>query len=595
VRDWGSAGLRLLVWWIAAPLVVAPMASSPGAEIEETPLGPLHDVMLSPTFSADGRHFAYVTPKADGSQVLVRQAAKAAQRAVMGAGVVLDGSRRRTVGSVSGATVAAVVDGQEGPEYQRIENLVICGDRMAYVAARPEGTAMVVDGREEGRLDEVREPVFSAGGRRLAYAARQGLEWLVVVDGEEGAGWDGVSAPVFSPDGSRLAQAAVAGEEWFVVVDGQRGPAFEVPGSARSLRPFVSDADGIVFSPDGRRIAYLAERDRKAVLVVDGQEWGEEGEGGRPIFSPDGSRVAWSTRKGREGWQVVVDGQAALHQGWVSHLTFSPDSRRLAYMVTYYRDGVYGGSSAVVVDGNEGPRYGDMKRWGKLLFSPDSRHLAYLAPRADQRGEVVVLDGEEQPFVPDGSRTLLFSPQSQLVYTTKGQGQFLVVDGDLSPAYYSVATGSICFTSDGSRMAYVARKLRTSEHVVVVDGEEGSGYRDIPGGTVLFSANGERFAYVARTDGGFVTVVDGVEGQVYDDIIAESLAFDATGKHLAYVGKQGGAWSVSVDGAPGPPFDGIVPNGPCFRPDGALEYLAHREGLLHRVRHPMGEPGGGDR
>lgn len=590
----GVPGLRLRVWWptaLAVSFLSVPISPSRSAEAEEAPLGPLHDVMLSATFSADGRHFAYVTPKAGKPRVLVRRAISRG-RAVMGAGVVLDGSRRRTVDGVSGATVAAVIDGREGPEYQRIESLVICGDRVAYVATRTEGTAMVVDGREEALFDDVREPVFSEAGRRLAYAARRGIDWFVVVDGEEGPVYEGVSAPVFSPDGGRIAHAALSGEKWFVVVDGQAGPSFDVPPAGRSLRSLVSDADDIVFSPGGQRVPYLAPRGRRKVVVVDGQEWPGEGEVGRPIFSPDGSRVAWLARKESEGWQVVVDGQAAPPGGHISHLTFSPDGQHMAYVLTHYMGDGYAGSSTVVLDGDEQGPYEPMRpERHELVFSPDSRHLAYLAETLQERRPVAVLDGEEQALVPDRSRTLLFSPRSQLVYAATGQHQFLVADGVPGPAYYSIAKGSICFTADGSRVAYVARKLRTSEYVVVVDGEEGTGYGDIPGGTVLFSPNGQRFAYVARADAGFVTVVDGAEGQVHDDIIAESLTFDASGKHFAYAAKQEGAWSVAVDEAQGPSFDGIVPNGPCFRRDGTLEYLAHREGVLYRVRHVVGEGG----
>jgi hypothetical protein len=41
----------------------------------------------------------------------------------------------------------------------------------------------------------------------------------------------------------------------------------------------------------------------------------------------------------------------------------------------------------------------------------------------------------------------------------------------------------------------------------------------------------------------------------------------------------------SRNGKKGPEYDEIVQNGPVFRQDGTLEYLAIQDGALYRVRH----------
>ena len=55
------------------------------------------------------------------------------------------------------------------------------------------------------------------------------------------------------------------------------------------------------------------------------------------------------------------------------------------------------------------------------------------------------------------------------------------------------------------------------------------------------------------------------------------------GYHVAYAAKKGSKRLVIVDGQEGPPYD-ESPILPTFRADGALEYLAVKDGVLLRVK-----------
>ena len=50
-----------------------------------------------------------------------------------------------------------------------------------------------------------------------------------------------------------------------------------------------------------------------------------------------------------------------------------------------------------------------------------------------------------------------------------------------------------------------------------------------------------------------------------------------------YVAEKDTKSFMVVDGQPGPEYDGIE-GGPTFQPDGSIEYLASRSGILYRVK-----------
>ncbi|MBC8874264.1 MAG: hypothetical protein H8E44_32920 [Planctomycetes bacterium] len=225
-------------------------------------------------------------------------------------------------------------------------------------------------------------------------------------------------------------------------------------------------------------------------------------------------------------------------------------------------------------------------------------------------------DKVDQPlFSPDGSRVAYRG--------VKGDTCVVVVDGQPSPEY-DRSYENIFFSSDSKRVAYIAK--RGEKKLVVVDGEPSLEYDDV--GSPVFSQDGLHVAYRARKGDKEWVILDGQAVAEHEGIGAKSPILSQLGNYLAYGVRNGKKVHVVVGETPGPEYDGIaqgssffgpdrfvpseitlVPMGPggmpdfgraradgttyrsttdcdpTFRPDGVLEYLAHRDGMLYRVKH----------
>jgi hypothetical protein len=114
-----------------------------------------------------------------------------------------------------------------------------------------------------------------------------------------------------------------------------------------------------------------------------------------------------------------------------------------------------------------------------------------------------------------------------------------------------------CFSSDGKRMAYVAR--RGLKVLAVVDGVEGKEYDHDD--TMMdkirltydirFSPDSQHVAYVAKEGGKQFLVLDGVEGKAYDQIWWYKSPFSPDSRRTAYLAWAGGKEYVVVDGQEG--------------------------------------------
>ena len=374
---------------------------------------------------------------------------------------------------------------------------------------------------------------LSPGATRSAYVRQKEGRFCAVIDGAEGALYDriGRAGVVFSPDGHHTAYAAEKDQRWRVIYDGNVGEPFD------SVRD-----ESITFGPLGDRIAFVAGRDGKMTVVIDG--------------NPGHAHAR------------VTDGS----------ITFSPDGLHAAYVAAD------DGAEFVVYDGVQGPAYASV---GPPRFSADSAHFAYAASDAERSH--VVLD-EKVEATRDGpgsirSASLTFSPDGRIAYVVAADGgkERVVFDGQDGKVYDRIFDNSITFNR-GRSPVYVANASGRAR--VVVDGTEIGVHAGVVPGSIRFSPDGRRVAYlVERADGGAAglrrcAAVDGVEGKPYD-WIGEPPVFSVDGLHVAYVAERrkpddsGFQSLLVVDGTESASPYPWIRGDPVFRVDGRrIAYLA---------------------
>ena len=219
-----------------------------------------------------------------------------------------------------------------------------------------------------------------------------------------------------------------------------------------------------------------------------------------------------------------------------------------------------------------------------IVFSEDSQRFAYAAETED--GWIVVVDGvHTRPWT--GIGEVLFGPRQQLVYVAADLGGWQVVlEGTPSASFEAVMQGSLTFSLDGCRLAFVV--VEGDLFRVVVDGEFGFLYEAI--GALRFGPDSERLAYVVRKgsqqylvldnqllgpfnlladftlgpngrlgmlvrdDDGWRTVIDGQTSEVFDNL--GSIQFSQGGQY-AYAAERDNSLFIIRDGEPSQPFSGV--------------------------------------
>ncbi len=429
------------------------------------------------------------------------------------------------------------VDKAEPGNYQ--QQITKDGCHFAYVLQQGGEIVVGLDGKSTKRPGKTNNYglVLSPDGSRVAYTESKDGKDIVFVDGKRGQQYDFVHALAFSPDSRRLAYAAHDGKKSFVVVDGKPGPQFA-----------SVEGESITFSDDGKRLGYIAVEAEKRFVVVDGLQ-GPKFDNVRYLrFSPDGKHVAYAAEEnsGTPEWKsfIVLDGQIGTkHQGGNTNSPlFSPDSKRLAYATGEKQTGF------VVVDGQAGPEYQTPP--SLIVFSPDSKRLAYVANN--------------------------YKPKMKC---------FLVLDGQAYAEYDLI--GNPIFSPDSKRLAFTANEKgegNYGKNFVVVDGKPGQKFNQGPR-QLTFSPDSKRVAYVTIVeDGGQFTVF--VDGQRVGKDFYETYnpTFSPNSRHVACRAfDEAGEFFILIDGLPGPKHDLIIENGPRFRADGSLEYLAVKDSILYRV------------
>ena len=210
-----------------------------------------------------------------------------------------------------------------------------------------------------------------------------------------------------------------------------------------------------------------------------------------------------------------------------------------------------------------------------IIFSEDSKRFAYAAET--DAGWVVIVDGvHSRPWT--GIGEILFGPRQQLVYVASDLEGWQVVLEDVPSAFFeSVMQGSITFSPDGCRLAFVVAEGNQSR--VVINGKLGPLYEGI--GALRFGLESKRLAYIVRkgthqylalddrllgpfnliadftlgpngqlgmlvrSDDGWRAVIDGQESEVFDNL--RSIQFSQGGQY-AYAAERDDSWFIIRDG-----------------------------------------------
>ncbi|MCG3179491.1 MAG: hypothetical protein BIFFINMI_01826 [Phycisphaerae bacterium] len=497
------------------------------------------------------------------------------------------------------------VDGKTDAEYDRVVYGTVKfspdSRRLGYIAVKGNRQTAVVDGKELGEGDEIRELAFSPDSRHVAFVCRTGAKKTVVLDGQAGPDYDNIpmAVPVFSPDSSRMAYVAKIEK---TEIDGKPVPPHmrNMPGNYRHVvvvngkaGPEYDSCSDPQFSPDSRRLAYhvYTWKGDKWAVSVDDRVGPQYNSILSLAFSPDSKRVAYTAINGARQL-AVVDDQPGPEYSSVWNLRFSADSRHVAYVATK------GDRDAVVLDGKEDPEFGKVDlaarldgRTTGLLFSPDSGKLAYLAARSNRK--VAVVNGQAGPEY-DDVKALVISPDSRhfAYHAVKGGKGLVVVDGKPGDEFDEISFDSIVFSPDSTRLAYIGTTAR--KPAAVVDGKAGPAYDGYIGrARVVFSADSRHYAYPAKQAYKSFVVMDGQAGTQYDGLLEGSPWLTPDGRLVYFVFKNYKYVAV-VDGKEGPECEKIVglgvstalgPPQPKMHADGTVEYLAVKDGALVRMKH----------
>jgi hypothetical protein len=299
------------------------------------------------TFSADGAHLAYTVKDGDGWQLMLDGQSRGSFHDVFDLVFSPDGSRLAHKAAVEG-------EWHDGGKERRRR-----GERAKEGWRDADHFRVDIDGESGPEYDEVGDLVFSADSRHVAYAAREGGSWRVVTDGQPGEPFTFVGSLAFQPGTDQLAYVARSGSSWMVMAGSQLVPCGYAVGN-------------LTYSRDGMRTGYVGSLDAfHQFAVVDGQAGPVYDAVTAPVFGGDGAHVAYEARLGAS-WMVVEDGVAGPAYDAVGPPVFSLDGRRLAYATrqgTAYR---------LVTDGTPGVACDGI---GVTAFSPDGSHLAYWAKR----------------------------------------------------------------------------------------------------------------------------------------------------------------------------------------------------------------------
>lgn len=270
---------------------------------------------------------------------------------------------------------------------------------------------------------------------------------------------------------------------------------------------------------------------------------------------------------------LLVGGCSTTYEVWYGH---TPDRRHRIDVVE--KDG----RQEVQVDGRASESYLGVAV-ESIAFSDDSQLLAYAAETRD--GWFVVLDSvldssgtgvAAATYGPwSGVAEVRFSPERQLAYVAADSGRWrVVVNGRRSSSYEAVMQGSITFSAEGNRHAFVIAE--NEGYRVVADGVPGALFDAI--GALRFGPDDDRLAYATSKSGRHHLVID-------DQLLGPFLSLaDFTlgpGRRLGMLIREGEGWKAVIDGRGGDTFRSI--SSIHFSRSGRYAYAAERDSTWYIV------------
>ena len=248
---------------------------------------------------------------------------------------------------------------------------------------------------------------------------------------------------------------------------------------------------------------------------------------------------------------------------------------------------------AMIVDGERWPPGSVIWDMSDLAVSDDGNHIAYASEHrtslADANsvirdGKSIDLPGDLAGFVGN----IILSPHGEhLAYVMhvygEGEddwrGEVMVIDGRPGPRFSRISDPEFaaCFSSDGSRFAYVGERGNllegTDRYVVVTDGKQSPEYDRVLFSGPLFSPDSRHLAYMAVSSGTVQVVLDGKVIYEYGGGDVESLyeicmtapmahmsmpmAFSSDSRHFAFFDMSPGRQAVVLDGKRGEVYDTV--------------------------------------
>jgi len=427
------------------------------------------------------------------------------------------------------------------------------GSRFVAIAMDPltKKQRVVVNAKPlPGEYDAVARgtPFFSADGRRIAFAASRDDKCFVVVDRKESPpyqiteqGWP-VADMTFSPSGRHFAYLTRKDQKNYLVVNGREFGPYDNGTTEAGNVPGIWDFQ---FADADDYFSYRAKVGDKMVAC---RGWIRGGDVSITTSKPYASIGA--------GSPVWLRGKRETEEGGDLFAFIARDDEGKEFIATLPEPPDFTPKKTYKVVG----------RRSLVCADDEKKTLGFIA--GDDKWKVVGGDKEWPACERIGD--LMVSPSGKRwACAAIMDGRFVVLaDGKPGTAYKEIQYPKTLFPAGDDRVVYAASKEQDSPNpaCVVVDGKETGAYAQVQGGSITFSPDKNRMAFIAGDGEKQFAVLDGEKGPAFDRV--DGLRFDATGKRFAYRARSGLEHFIVVNGESKGPYEDVAPGSPLFSPDG---------------------------